>query len=93
MADGKVVGNWTVRDDLGMMQPAGVISMPGEGANSVSAEENKAVVRRMLEELFNQGNLDLVGEIIALDFAEHDPNMPKDMHGPEEFKEYVSSYR
>jgi steroid delta-isomerase-like uncharacterized protein len=59
----------------------------------LSAEENKAVVRRMLDELFNRGNLDLAEEIIASDFVEHDPNMPEDLHGPEEFKEYVAAYR
>ena len=59
----------------------------------MSAEENKAVVRRMLDELFNKGNLDFAAEIIAPDFVEHDPNMPEELHGPEEFKGYVATYR
>ncbi len=59
----------------------------------MSAEENKAIVRRMLDELFSQGNLHLVDEIIAPDFVEHDPNMPEDLHGPEAFREYVLAYR
>lgn len=50
------------------------------------AEENKAVVRRMLDELFNKGNLDLTDELIASDFVAHDPAMPEDMHGPEELR-------
>ncbi len=57
------------------------------------AEENKAVVRRMLDELFNKGNLDLTDELIASDFVAHDPAMPEDMHGPEEFTQYVGGYR
>ena len=56
-------------------------------------EENKAVVRRMLDELFNKGNLDLAEELLAPDFVEHDPAMPEDLHGIEAFKQYVSGYR
>jgi steroid delta-isomerase-like uncharacterized protein len=59
----------------------------------VSEEENKAVVRRMLEELFNRGNLDLVDAIIAPDFVEHDPAMPEEVRGPEGFRGYVLAYR
>jgi hypothetical protein len=37
-------------------------------------EENKAVVRREMEELFNHtGNLDAVEEIIAPDYVSHEP--------------------
>jgi steroid delta-isomerase-like uncharacterized protein len=59
----------------------------------MSIEENKAVDRRVLEELFNQGNLDLVDEIIALDFVQHDPAMSENLRGAEEFKGYISMYR
>ncbi len=33
--------------------------------DSMATEENKAVARRVLEELFNQGNLELVDEILG----------------------------
>ena len=33
--------------------------------DSIATEENKAVVRHVLEELFNQGNLQLVDEILG----------------------------
>ena len=59
----------------------------------MSAQENKAVVRRMLDELFNKGNLDLTEELLAPDFVEHDPSMPEDLHGLEAFKQYVGGYR
>jgi len=59
----------------------------------MSTEENKAVARRVLKELFNQGDLDLVDEIIAPDFVQHDPAMSEDLRGPEEFKGYISMYR
>ena len=41
---------------------------------SMSAEENKAVVRREMEELFNQGgNLDVADEIIAPNYVSYEP--------------------
>ena len=64
-----------------------------EGVDTVSAEENKALARRVLEEMFNKGNLDLADELIAPDYVDHDPAMPEDINGPEGFKEYVSAYR
>ncbi len=59
----------------------------------MSAQENKAVVRRMLDELFNKGNLDLTEGSLAPDFVEHVPSMPEDLHGIEAFKQYVGGYR
>jgi predicted ester cyclase len=35
----------------------------------VSAEENKALVRRFFEEVYNRGNLDVADELLAPDFA------------------------
>src|SRR4028118_1849686 len=59
----------------------------------VSTEENKALARRVLEEMFNKGNLDAADELLAPDYVDHDPAMPEDVHGPEGFKEYVGAYR
>lgn len=57
------------------------------------SEENKAVVRRMIEEIFNQGNLDATEEIVAQDHVHHDPAMPEEGHGIEDFKQFVGLYR
>jgi predicted SnoaL-like aldol condensation-catalyzing enzyme len=59
----------------------------------MSTEENKALARRVLEEMFNKGNLDLADEVFAPDYVDHDPAMPEDIRGPEGFKEYVSMFR
>jgi steroid delta-isomerase-like uncharacterized protein len=59
----------------------------------VSTEENKAVARRVLEEMFNKGNLDVADELLAPQYVDHDPAMPEDVRGPEGFKQYVSGYR
>jgi predicted ester cyclase len=58
------------------------------------SEENKAVSRRLLEQLFNEGNLDVAEELIAPDAIDHDPQNPfPDEHGPEVMKKQVSLYR
>ena len=36
-----------------------------EGERPMSVEDNKAAVQRMGEEAFNQGNLDVLGELVA----------------------------
>ncbi len=56
-------------------------------------EENKALARREVEEIFTQGKLDVAEEIYASDFVDHDLVLPREMHGPEEMKEYVGMYR
>ena len=60
---------------------------------SASTEENKAVVRRWFEELFNPGNLEVADEIIAPDHVNHDPTLPDIPPGPEGQKQVVNLYR
>ena len=57
----------------------------------MSAEENKAIVRRLFEELWNQGKLDVAGEILANDYIFHGP-VAGEVRGPEGFKQFVSMY-
>jgi steroid delta-isomerase-like uncharacterized protein len=53
-------------------------------------EENKAVSRRVAEEIFNEGKLDLAEELYAPDYVLHDPSLPEDLHGPEGLKQYAA---
>jgi steroid delta-isomerase-like uncharacterized protein len=39
----------------------------------MSVEANKALIRRMIEEVVNAGNLDAVDELLAPDFVNHNP--------------------
>src|ERR671917_293845 len=43
----------------------------GEEDAHMSAEENKAVVRRLIEEVYNRGNLDMADELLAPDYVDH----------------------
>jgi steroid delta-isomerase-like uncharacterized protein len=50
----------------------------------MSTEQNKALVRRMVDELFNKGNISLVDELFAPDFVEREelpPGLPRDREG------------
>jgi steroid delta-isomerase-like uncharacterized protein len=59
----------------------------------MSAEENKAVARREIQELFNHnGNLDAAEEIYAADYVGHDPTTG-DIRGAEGAKQFAAAYR
>ena len=59
----------------------------------MSAEENKALVRREMEELFNHtGNLDAADEIIAPDYVSYEPTSGE-VRGIEGAKRFAAAYR
>jgi steroid delta-isomerase-like uncharacterized protein len=49
----------------------------------MSAEENKAIVRRFYDEFFNKGNFQIVDELHTSDYQHHDPNAPDPGGGAE----------
>ena len=57
------------------------------------AERNKAVVRRMIEEVWNGGDLAVVDELVAEDYVGHDPGYPQPIRGPEGLKQWVMAAR
>ncbi len=57
----------------------------------MSAEENKALVRREYEEVWNQGKLDVIDEIYTADFVGHIPGSP-DIHGLEGIKTIANMF-
>lgn len=59
----------------------------------MSAEENKALLRREMEEVWNKGNLAVVDELVANNFVLHDPSQPIEVRGPEGLKQYVTAFR
>ena len=59
----------------------------------MSAQENGALVRRFIDEIFNQGRLEVADEILAPDYVHHDPTTSKFGSGIEGFKQMVSLYR
>ena len=55
------------------------------------SEQNKALMRRGIEEVWNGGNFDVVDELIAGDYVGHQP--PIENHGPAGVKRYFAMLR
>jgi steroid delta-isomerase-like uncharacterized protein len=56
-------------------------------------ETNKAISRRVVEEIFNEGKLEVADELIAADFVGYDPALPEPMRGPAGVKQQAEGYR
>jgi len=54
--------------------------------------DNKAIVRRLYEEVWNKRRLELVDEIISPSHALHDPNLTDSSVGPDAYKRQVSRF-
>lgn len=84
----KLIELWGNSNSLGLLEQLGVAPPSGrtdftwgEPVASVVAgigdpEQNKAISRRCVEEIWNQRNLDLLDELVAADFVYHDPANP-----------------
>ena len=57
----------------------------------MSTEENKAIIRRHVEEFWNQGKLDVAGELHATDYVFHDSTSPE-MRGTEAYNQFAITY-
>jgi steroid delta-isomerase-like uncharacterized protein len=57
----------------------------------MSTEQNKANDRRFVEEVWSQGNMAAVDEVLADNYILHDPSST--IHGAEGFKQFVSMFR
>jgi len=58
----------------------------------MSAEENKIISWSLQEEVFGQGKLGLVDELLAPDYVSHAPGDPELRRGPEDIKEIVRAH-
>jgi len=57
------------------------------------SEQNKTIVRRLFDELWNKGNLPVADELIAPTYTHHDASTPDLGRGPESEKKRVTLYR
>ena len=57
------------------------------------SESNKAIVRRLFEEVWNKGNLQVADELFGPNYAHHDPSTPDVGRGPEGEKKRAGLYR
>jgi steroid delta-isomerase-like uncharacterized protein len=59
----------------------------------MSAEDNAEAARRILEEGFSEGRLEVFDEVCSPDVVSHDPAEPEDVRGIEAHKERCQGYR
>jgi steroid delta-isomerase-like uncharacterized protein len=60
----------------------------------MSTEENKALARRELEEIFGaKGNLDAADEIYSPNYISHQPAGDEDLRGPQAIKQFAAGMR
>jgi ketosteroid isomerase-like protein len=65
----------------------------GSGRSTdVSTEENKKISWRLQEEVFGQGKLMSVDELLAPDCVSHAPGDPELSRGPEDIRHIVRAY-
>jgi steroid delta-isomerase-like uncharacterized protein len=57
------------------------------------SENNKTVVRRLIEEVWNRGNLSVVDELFTPNYEHHDASSPDFGRGPESEKKRAALYR
>ena len=57
------------------------------------SEANKNAFRRLFEEVWNKGNLQVADELFTPNYAHHDPSTPDVGRGPESEKKRATLYR
>jgi steroid delta-isomerase-like uncharacterized protein len=58
----------------------------------MSIEENKAIVRRLYEEVHNKGNFVVADELVATNFIDHNASSPEIPPGPEGVKQTFTTF-
>ena len=54
------------------------------------SEDNKRLIRRVFDEVWNRNDFSLVDEVYAADYVAHVAGAPRDIEGPEQFKQFVA---
>ena len=55
--------------------------------------QNKVLINRYFEEVWNRGELEVLDEIIAPNYINHSPGLPNPVPGPEGLKPIISGLR
>jgi steroid delta-isomerase-like uncharacterized protein len=59
----------------------------------MNSESNKSVMRRYFEEAWNKGHLELLDELVAANYVNHNPFLPDLPPGPEGLKPIFIGFR
>ena len=64
----------------------------GKECQVMSIEENKQLVVRWRDELWNKRNVNVLDDLCAPDYVGHIAGVPEPVHGREAFKQLAASY-
>ncbi len=56
------------------------------------SSQNNELSRRVLDQVWNQRNLDIIDEMVAVDFTFHDPMAPAGIGGVATYKQFVHAH-
>ena len=59
----------------------------------MSAQENKAIIKQYVEQVFNQGDLAVIEQYVAASYVRHDPGAPTEVRGPEGVRQLAAASR
>lgn len=59
----------------------------------MASDEHKALIRRFVEEVWNDGRLGALAEFMAVDFRDHTPGHPEPVEGADGVRQLVGMYR
>ncbi len=54
---------------------------------------HKEIVRRLVEGVWTERNLDIIDDLVAGDYVGHDPSQPEPIRGRDGFRQFVSVYQ
>ena len=79
---------WTLAQDRSLL--CGIpCAVPARRSTAMASEYNKRLIRRALDEIYEQGNLELVSELVHPDFVDHEPAHREQPTGPQSVKQTV----
>lgn len=97
VVDGKLAEVQANEDSLGLIQQLGRVLFPTEDVSKpsepASPEANKKIVNRYLNEIMNQGKLEVINEIMAPNVAFRIPTLPDPVRGRDGIKQFVCGLR
>jgi steroid delta-isomerase-like uncharacterized protein len=92
--DGQVAEGWGEPDRLGILQQIGAIPGGHAGDGAESAEQrNKRTALRLVEEVWNRGNLTLIDELLSDSFTAKLPRQPQLARGRDAYRNRVAAFR
>jgi ketosteroid isomerase-like protein len=93
--DGKAIAFTEIMDSATVAKALGDAAIPvprvAPGTSTLTPAQAEAVLRRMFDEIINQGRLDVADELFAEDFVDHGPM--GDLRGRDTFKGLVRQWR